>query len=186
MRRQLLIELLMHAGTRAASVTSDELLKNAGIGINEWRVLEALSVPGVETIGIVCRDTGIHKSVVSRAITTLEDQCKIEVKRVKRTVTLKVSALGEIALHNARQFVLQFNEMAFGEIDASTRQQLEGILLLVNGRLPEFLSYNGKNELSSLPLQAESAVTKNHAKSRARPDDGYRSSARLGTDEQRD
>lgn len=56
-----------------SSLGSRRYLREFGVGINEWRVLSSLANAPGSTAGFVSDLVGIHKSVVSRSLKTLQE-----------------------------------------------------------------------------------------------------------------
>lgn len=95
------IQELALVGTRLCSNFSDILVKQLGIGINEWRVLNALNHRKQVKISDICREAGIHKTVVSRALQALEQKHLIYALRERRYVTVSINENGIKALDDS-------------------------------------------------------------------------------------
>ena len=90
-----LFKWVAHTGTRISSLYSEYLVQEFGLGINEWRILLFAKKQEKSTIGEICADALIHKSVVSRAVQHLEEKHLLRVTRTKRHVSVALTAAGK-------------------------------------------------------------------------------------------
>jgi len=94
--------LVTSLANKLANASSKRWRRKFGIGLMEWRVLALLRVEPEATPGRVAQVAGVDKSVVSRAVTTLEDRGLIGVSgeaQTGRQTRLKLTPAGA-AVHD--------------------------------------------------------------------------------------
>jgi len=92
--------LVTSLANKLASAASRRCRRRLGIGLMEWRVIALLAVEDEATPGRVAQVAGVDKSVVSRAVGSLEKRGLIEVsgeaqpgRQTRLTLTVRGQAL---------------------------------------------------------------------------------------------
>lgn len=94
--------LVTSLANKLANASSRRWRRRFGIGLMEWRILALLRVEAEATPGRVAQVAGVDKSVVSRAVSTLERRGLIEVSgeaRAGRQTRLRMTDAGA-AVHD--------------------------------------------------------------------------------------
>lgn len=104
--------------------------KRFGVGVVEWRIMNALAISGATSAGEICDITGMDKAPISRGVRTLVERDLVAVKSAKadqRRQALSLTRRGKklydemvpVALAREAQFLSVLNKK-----DAATLRRL--------------------------------------------------------------
>ena len=118
-------------GNKLSAIASHNVREDLGIGLMEWRILALLAVEKEATPARIGRVSGVDKSVVSRAATSLEQRGLVTVtpdpaasRQTRLTMTAEGARMHErgVAVSYAR------NEELLAGFTAVEREQLSDLL----------------------------------------------------------
>lgn len=127
-----ILDLVMFTGTRLSSIFSEILASQFRLGINEWRMLSTTIALGEGTIGDICAETGVHKTIVSRAARELEQRGLVQIRRRKRYVRVAATDVGKQLCAAILPVVRNLEEQLAECIDADSRRSLINTLQQLN------------------------------------------------------
>jgi DNA-binding MarR family transcriptional regulator len=125
---------------RWTSISSQDYLREFGIGIAEWRVLASLDARGSATSLDIVTLVGMDGGAVSRAIRALERKelvVPVKGRFIGRTKPYAMTKQGKTLSGAVRARALEREAMLLQDLDDSERAELLRMLRLLHGRLAD-------------------------------------------------
>lgn len=125
---------------------SREMQRRHGIGLMEWRVLALLGAEGEATPGRIAQVAGVDKSVVSRAVGSLERRGLVTVMADEfsgRQTRLRFTAAGSALHDRGITYALKAEAILLEGLSDADRQVMRRLLKQMIANLPALNQWSG-------------------------------------------
>ena len=132
--------LVAALGNKLSAIASRGVRRNLGIGLMEWRILALLAVEAEATPARIGQVAGVDKSVVSRAVGSMQQRGLITIAAdasAGRQTRLALTAEGRGMHERGIAMAYERNDALLDGFTADERAQLAELLRRANANLPK-------------------------------------------------